>query len=206
MLSRLSSRRGVPALCESLASSGDCATAARRCGLAFGVSAAHRHIYATGIRRRRLLRHIASDAPNISDCRSEEGPQSDTAVPGYPTYEPCLRESDRRRRWEVQQRRPGLAKSGVKIGSPNANAPAAVEMAPTGPRAAAVPKPAVPVAEEHPPVKGPHPGYISIANQYTLEQKLRRMQKENGCDPSREDSYRLQGVQLIENVRESLQL
>ncbi len=69
--------------------------------------------------------------------------------------------------------------------------------------AAAEPTPA---PEEHPPVKGPHPGHIAIANQYTFEQKLRRMQKEVGCDPSREDNYRLQGVQLIENVRESLQL
>ena len=32
------------------------------------------------------------------------------------------------------------------------------------------------------------------------------MQKENGCDPNREDNYRLQGVQLIDNIRESLQL
>ena len=66
--------------------------------------------------------------------------------------------------------------------------------------------PAPPVTEEHQPVKGPNPGYISIANQYTFEQKIRRMQKENGCDPAREDSYRLQGVQLIESVREALQL
>lgn len=28
----------------------------------------------------------------------------------------------------------------------------------------------------------------------------------NGCDPAREDNYRLQGVQLIENVREYLKL
>lgn len=79
-------------------------------------------------------------------------------------------------------------------------------MAPTGPRSTAATVEPTPVVEQHPPVKGPHPGYISVANQYTYEQKLRRMQKENGCDPSREDSYRLQGIQLIENVRESLQL
>lgn len=32
------------------------------------------------------------------------------------------------------------------------------------------------------------------------------MLKDNGCDPARQDSYRLQGVQLIENVRAYLQL
>ncbi|KAK7413486.1 RNA polymerase II C-terminal domain kinase beta subunit [Neonectria punicea] len=53
---------------------------------------------------------------------------------------------------------------------------------------------------------GPHPGFISSSNQYTTELKLRRMLKDNGCDPARQDSYRLQGVQLIENVREYLQL
>ena len=32
------------------------------------------------------------------------------------------------------------------------------------------------------------------------------MLKDNGCDPAREDNYRLQGVQLIDNVRQHLQL
>ncbi|KAI5464952.1 hypothetical protein BGZ63DRAFT_470930 [Mariannaea sp. PMI_226] len=53
---------------------------------------------------------------------------------------------------------------------------------------------------------GPHPGYISSSNQYTTELRVRRLLKENGCDPARQDSYRLQGVQLIDNVREYLQL
>ena len=53
---------------------------------------------------------------------------------------------------------------------------------------------------------GPHPGFISSSNQYSSEIKVRRMLKDNGCDPAREDNYRLQGVQLIDNVRESLQL
>ena len=65
------------------------------------------------------------------------------------------------------------------------------------------PDPAADVQEE---VKGPHPGYNSIARQYTVEQKLRQMQGDNGYDPSREDTYRLQGVQLIDNVRLALQL
>ena len=60
--------------------------------------------------------------------------------------------------------------------------------------------------EEHPQAKGPHPGYVSASNQYTFEQVLRRMLKENGSDPAREDNYRLQGVQLIDTVREHLQL
>lgn len=53
---------------------------------------------------------------------------------------------------------------------------------------------------------GPHPGYISSSNQYSSELKIRRMLKENGCDPAREDNYRLQGVQLIDTVRQHLNL
>ncbi|CAK7205291.1 RNA polymerase II C-terminal domain kinase beta subunit [Sporothrix eucalyptigena] len=62
------------------------------------------------------------------------------------------------------------------------------------------------ITEEYPPVKGPHPGFVTVASQYTLEQQLRQMQRDNGCDPSREDSYRLQGVQLIDSAREALRL
>ncbi|UKZ94757.1 uncharacterized protein TrAFT101_009609 [Trichoderma asperellum] len=53
---------------------------------------------------------------------------------------------------------------------------------------------------------GPHPGYISSSNQYSSELKIRRMLKDNGCDPAREDNYRLQGVQLIDTVRQHLNL
>ncbi|KAL7811327.1 cyclin-like protein [Trichoderma gracile] len=53
---------------------------------------------------------------------------------------------------------------------------------------------------------GPHPGYISSSNQYASELKIRRMLRENGCDPAREDNYRLQGVQLIDTVRQHLNL
>lgn len=56
------------------------------------------------------------------------------------------------------------------------------------------------------PKIGPHPGFISSSNQYTSELKLRRMLKDNGCDPARQDNYRLQGVQLLDNVRQYLQL
>ncbi|KHN98435.1 C-type cyclin [Metarhizium album ARSEF 1941] len=60
--------------------------------------------------------------------------------------------------------------------------------------------------DSHPARIGPHPGFISSSNQYSSEIKIRRMLKDNDCDPAREDNYRLQGVQLIESVRESLQL
>ena len=56
------------------------------------------------------------------------------------------------------------------------------------------------------PKVGPHPGFISSSNQYSSEVRVRRMLKDNGCDPAREDNYRLQGVQLIDNVRSYLQL
>jgi CTD kinase subunit beta len=53
---------------------------------------------------------------------------------------------------------------------------------------------------------GPHPGFIFSSNQYSTETTIRRMLKANGCDPAREDNYRLQGVQLIDNVRNQLNL
>ncbi|KAK2028010.1 C-type cyclin [Colletotrichum zoysiae] len=77
-------------------------------------------------------------------------------------------------------------------------------MAPSGPKAqqnagAANPTPA-PVPEPA-ASKGPHPGHIQVACQYTSEQRLRRMLRDNKSDPAREDNYRLQGVQLIDNIR-----
>ncbi|KAM0321827.1 hypothetical protein ACHAQA_009924 [Verticillium albo-atrum] len=91
-------------------------------------------------------------------------------------------------------------------------------MAPNGPRAQtaakeaekAPPQPPIPegvVALNHTdPPKGPHPGHVQVACLFTLEQKLQRMLKEHGCEPAREDTYRLQGVQLLDNVREYLHL
>lgn len=81
-------------------------------------------------------------------------------------------------------------------------------MAPTGPRSSTTqrrpsPQPAV---EESIPPRGPNPGNLNVSNQYTFEQDIRRLQKEYGCDPAREDSYRIQGVQLIESVRQALRL
>jgi CTD kinase subunit beta len=53
---------------------------------------------------------------------------------------------------------------------------------------------------------GPHPGALKVGRQYNHEFKIRRMRFQQGVDPAREDNYRLQGVQLIQNVREVLQL
>lgn len=79
--------------------------------------------------------------------------------------------------------------------------------APPPPRPLAPPRPPAPVASNGDGSRvGPHPGFISSSNQYTSEIRIRRMLKDNGCDPSREDNYRLQGVQLIDSVREYLGL
>jgi CTD kinase subunit beta len=59
-------------------------------------------------------------------------------------------------------------------------------------------------AQEAP--KGPHPGYVTTAKQYVFEQEIQRMKRENGCDPALEDKYRLLGVQLIDSIRQALQL
>ncbi|CAI4214882.1 unnamed protein product [Parascedosporium putredinis] len=53
---------------------------------------------------------------------------------------------------------------------------------------------------------GPHPGTVTVPEQYIFEQNIRQMQRAAGSDPTREDSYRLQGVQMIDNVRKALQL
>lgn len=78
-------------------------------------------------------------------------------------------------------------------------------MAPHQSRVSA-PTGAPPTPEDPTAPVGPNPGQIIIADQYTLEQKLRKRLSDNGCDPAREDTYRLQGVQLIDNVREALHL
>ncbi|KAL8287931.1 hypothetical protein RB597_000157 [Gaeumannomyces tritici] len=79
---------------------------------------------------------------------------------------------------------------------------------PTGPaRSTPTATPTTAAAEEQPPpIQGPHPGLTSVPNQYCIEQELRRMQRATGCDQSRETSYRLQGIYLIENVRLALRL
>ncbi|GKT45305.1 CTD kinase subunit beta [Colletotrichum spaethianum] len=83
-----------------------------------------------------------------------------------------------------------------------------ITMAPSGPKAqqnAAATNNSTPTpAAEPAALKGPHPGHIQVACQYTSEQRLRRMLRDNKSDPAREDNYRLQGVQLIDNVRTML--
>lgn len=68
-----------------------------------------------------------------------------------------------------------------------------------------VPANSEPAPEESIPI-GPPSGLSSIPTQYISEQGLRQMLKSIGYDEAREDSYRLKGVQLIDSVRESLQL
>ncbi|TLD25586.1 hypothetical protein PspLS_05880 [Pyricularia sp. CBS 133598] len=95
--------------------------------------------------------------------------------------------------------------------------PRSMAVPPTGPaRSSAMPPvnngagptPPTPGREEerHAPAKGPHPGKITLPKQYCNEQRLRGMQLAIGCDPSRETSYRLQGIQLIDSVRLALRL
>lgn len=84
-------------------------------------------------------------------------------------------------------------------------------MAPSGPKAQSVAQSAAATnnsapAPEPAAAKGPHPGHMQVSCQFTSEQRLRRMLRDNKSDPAREDSYRLQGVQLIDNVRTMLRV
>ncbi|KAK4188097.1 CTD kinase subunit beta [Podospora australis] len=56
-----------------------------------------------------------------------------------------------------------------------------------------------------PPI-GPPSGLSSIPTQYIPEQTIQQMLKSIGYDQSRDDGFRTKGVQLIDNVREALQL
>ncbi|KAK4096086.1 cyclin-like protein [Parathielavia hyrcaniae] len=53
---------------------------------------------------------------------------------------------------------------------------------------------------------GPPSGLLAIPSQYSSEQRLRQSMKHAGHDEAREDGYRLKGIQLIDSVRQSLQL
>ncbi|KAK4176950.1 putative C-type cyclin [Triangularia setosa] len=53
---------------------------------------------------------------------------------------------------------------------------------------------------------GPVTGLSEIATQYISEQTLRQMLKAIAYEEAKDDHYRIRGVQLIDNVRESLQL
>lgn len=53
---------------------------------------------------------------------------------------------------------------------------------------------------------GPHPSYIQVAKPFLFEQKVQGQIIATGANPAREDSFRLQGVQWIDDVRRALQL
>ncbi|KUJ17053.1 cyclin-like protein [Mollisia scopiformis] len=53
---------------------------------------------------------------------------------------------------------------------------------------------------------GPHPSFIHVAQQFTFQQQLQNQLVAIGTNPTREDNFRLQGVQWINDVRTALQL
>jgi CTD kinase subunit beta len=55
-------------------------------------------------------------------------------------------------------------------------------------------------------VIGPHASYIHVSQQYIFQQQLQGQLVAIGTNPTREDSFRLQGVQWINDVRIHLQL
>ncbi|CAG8956952.1 hypothetical protein HYFRA_00012003 [Hymenoscyphus fraxineus] len=56
------------------------------------------------------------------------------------------------------------------------------------------------------PPTGPHPSYIQVAKPYLFQQQLQSQLVALGANPTREDNFRLQGVQWINEVRTALQL
>jgi CTD kinase subunit beta len=53
---------------------------------------------------------------------------------------------------------------------------------------------------------GPHPSYITVAEPFLFHQQLQLSLVAVGANPSREDVFRLSGVQWINDVRIALQL
>ncbi|KXJ86166.1 hypothetical protein Micbo1qcDRAFT_126688 [Microdochium bolleyi] len=53
---------------------------------------------------------------------------------------------------------------------------------------------------------GPDPGSLKVSHQYLLEQRIHKKLDRRGADPAREAKLRLEGVQLIDSIREQLQL
>lgn len=53
---------------------------------------------------------------------------------------------------------------------------------------------------------GPNPGGLKVSHQYLLEQRIRKKLDRHGADLAREIRFRLEGVQLIDSVREKVQL
>ena len=54
--------------------------------------------------------------------------------------------------------------------------------------------------------EGPHPSYIQIAKPFLFHQQIQSQLLAIGNNVAREDTYRLQGVQWIDDVRTALQL
>ncbi|TQN74084.1 CTD kinase subunit beta [Colletotrichum shisoi] len=111
--------------------------------------------------------------------------------------------------WEHNYKTPGSGPDET-VASESDGYDGDITMAPSGPKAqqnAAATNSSTPAPASEPAApKGPHPGHIQVACQYTSEQRLRRMLRDNKSDPAREDNYRLQGVQLIDNVRNMLRV
>ena len=69
--------------------------------------------------------------------------------------------------------------------------------------------PMAPAPTEPAPVakkEGPHPSYVQVAKPFICQQKIQSLQIAIGSNPTREDQYRLQGVQYIHDIRTALQL
>ncbi|KAK0641775.1 C-terminal domain kinase-like protein [Cercophora newfieldiana] len=65
-------------------------------------------------------------------------------------------------------------------------------------------KPPAPAHDEQP--IGPPSGLSATPVRFLSEQTIQQMLKSTGYDQAREDTYRIKGIQLIDNVREALQL
>jgi CTD kinase subunit beta len=65
---------------------------------------------------------------------------------------------------------------------------------------------AIPPNESGPANTGPHPSSIQVAKPYIFQQQLQGQLVAIGTNPTREDMFRLQGVQWINDVRTALQL
>jgi CTD kinase subunit beta len=60
--------------------------------------------------------------------------------------------------------------------------------------------------ESAPANYGPHPSFIQVAKPFVFQQQLQGQLVAIGANPTREDTFRLQGVQWINDVRIALQL
>lgn len=66
--------------------------------------------------------------------------------------------------------------------------------------------PAAPAPSGPVPLPGPHPSFIQVAKPYLFHQQIQNQLIAIAANPTREDAFRLQGVQWISDVRTALQL